>query len=76
MNVLIVQCFHTYMHTHTHCDLHTHTHTQELPNDPLNYGLYLPVSSIGKLGKFLNDGLLLNYYALEGSIPRLEVSQT
>lgn len=50
-----------------------HTRIQELPNDPLNYGLYLPASSIGKLGKFLNDSLLLSFYVLEGNVPRLEV---
>ena len=47
---------------------------QDLPKDPLNYSLYLPASGGGKLGKFLDDGYLLSHYAMQGKIPRLEVS--
>lgn len=46
---------------------------QELPGDPLNYSLYLPSSGSGKLGKYMDDGLLLSNYALQGNIPKLEV---
>ena len=49
---------------------------QDLPKDPLNYSLYLPASGGGKLGKFLDDGYLLSHYAMQGKIPRLEVSLT
>ena len=52
-----------------------HTHTQDLPKDPLNYSLYLPASGDGKLGKFMDDGYLLSHYAMQGNIPRLEVSE-
>lgn len=46
---------------------------QELTLNPLNYGLYLPATGKGKMGKFMNDSNLLIEYALEGKVPKLEV---
>lgn len=46
---------------------------QELTLNPLNYGLYLPATGKGKLGKFMNDSQRLIEYALEGKVPKLEV---
>ena len=46
---------------------------QDLPNDLLNYSLYMPPTGVGKLGKYLDDGRLLSDYTLQGHVPKLEV---
>ena len=48
---------------------------QDLPNNLLNYGLYLLPSVQGKLGKYMDDGRYLGEYVLHGHVPRIEVSQ-
>ena len=47
---------------------------QDLPNNLLNYGLYLLPSVAGKLGKYMDDGRYLGEYVLHGHVPRIEVS--
>ena len=47
---------------------------QDLPNNLLNYGLYLLPSVPGKLGKYMDDGRCLGDYVFHGHVPRIEVS--
>ncbi len=44
--------------------------------NPLNYGLYFPSTGRENHGKFMVDSNLLIDYALEGNVPKLEVSAT
>jgi SH3/ankyrin repeat-containing protein len=46
---------------------------QDLPNNLLNYGLYLLPSVAGKLGKYMDDGRYLGEYVLHGHVPRIEL---
>eukprot|EP00731_Ephydatia_muelleri_P029871 Em0021g394a len=46
--------------------------SQELPNDFLNYGIYLPGSG-QRLGKYLDDSRALSEYVLQGNVPKLEL---